>query len=366
MHEEAYRRLMQAHLALGDPEAALQVYATCQARLAEELQVQPSAETVELAEHVRTTMLQRHEHTVPIQSNDPPRALLSPLIGRAPVFSQLVDCFQDARQGHPQGVIIEGEAGIGKTRLVSEFVAWARAQRADALSGHVLESGVRLPYQPLVEAMRSRLEEENAPEDLLDDLWLVELSRVLPELRIRYPDLPAPSQDELTDQLRFFEAVARLFRLWPGADRSSCSLMMCNGLIALLATCYTTWLASGTNKKRPYCCSYGTQRSPGDGLTPVSQIRRREKNLPFMEVTLQPLSQQEVLHLTEAIIDDVGDDLGGVQQSLTRPGKSNASKEGASTPQNLLITLARFLFEQTGGQPLYLMETFKLLLDRRG
>ena len=35
-----------------------------------------------------------------------------------------------------------------------------------------------------------------------------------------------------------------------------------------------------------------------------------------MKVTLQPLSQQEVLHLTEAIIDDVGDDLGGVQRAL--------------------------------------------------
>src|SRR5256885_17211177 len=71
--------------------------------------------------------------------------------------------------------------------------------------------GGRLPYQPLVEALRPRLEAENAPEDLLEDLWLAELSRLLPELRVRYPDLPTPTEDELTARMRLFEAVARLF-----------------------------------------------------------------------------------------------------------------------------------------------------------
>src|SRR5207302_6503281 len=116
-----------------------------------------------------------------------------------------------ARQGQPQAVLVVGEAGIGKTRLVSEFIARVRAQGADILAGQAFEMGGRLPYQPLVQALRPRLEEENAPEDLLDDLWLAELSRILPELRVRYPDLPAPTEDELTAKGRLFEAVARLF-----------------------------------------------------------------------------------------------------------------------------------------------------------
>jgi len=89
-------------------------------------------------------------------------------------------------------VLVVGEAGLGKTRLASDFAAWARAQGAQVLSGHAFELGGRLPYQPLVEAVRERLEKENAPEDLLDDVWLAELARLLPELRVRYPDLPAP------------------------------------------------------------------------------------------------------------------------------------------------------------------------------
>src|SRR5207248_6821993 len=101
-------------------------------------------------------------------------------------------------------------AGIGKTRLAHEVVAWAAAQGALVLAGHAFEMGGRLPYQPLVEALRTRLEAENAPEDLLEDLWLAELARILPELRVRYSDLPPPTQDDLTARGQLFEAVARL------------------------------------------------------------------------------------------------------------------------------------------------------------
>src|SRR6266699_730313 len=134
---------MRVDLALGDASAALQVYATLRARLAQELRVQPSAETVALADQMRAS----------------------------------------------------AAASLGAST----------ARRAAVESGPPSELTA-----PLVEAFRPRLEAENAPEDLLEDLWLAELSRLLPELRVRYPDLPAPTEDELTAKLRLFEAVARL------------------------------------------------------------------------------------------------------------------------------------------------------------
>src|SRR5205807_7365494 len=215
LSEEASRRLMRVHLARGDANAALQVYATCRARLAEELQVKPSAETVALAERIRTLAAARggsapaRPATTPPKSR-PPGDLVAPLVGRQASFSQLGGRYQQVRGGQPQAVLVVGEAGIGKTRLAREWVAWADAQGALVLSGHALEMGGRLPYQPLVEALRPRLEAENAPEDLLDDPWLAELSRLLPELRVRYPDLPVSTEDELTAKGRLFEAVARL------------------------------------------------------------------------------------------------------------------------------------------------------------
>src|SRR5205807_6610798 len=172
-------------LGLGDASAAWQVYATLRAHLAEELRVQPSAETLALADQIRASAAASRGST-PARRADvesgPPSELTAPLVGRAAAFSQLVASFQQARRGQPQAVLLVGEAGLGKTRLATEFGAWARAQGADVLAGHAFEMGGRLPYQPLVEALRPRLEAENAPEDLLEDLledlWLAELSRL--------------------------------------------------------------------------------------------------------------------------------------------------------------------------------------------
>ncbi len=99
-------------------------------------------------------------------------------------------------------MLLTGEAGIGKTRLAIEFLGWAAAHGADVLQGRAFETGGQVPYQALVEALRSRVEQENAPEDLLSDTWLAELSRLLPELRDRYPDLPSPARDEATARIR--------------------------------------------------------------------------------------------------------------------------------------------------------------------
>ena len=60
-------------------------------------------------------------------------------------------------------------------------------------------------------ALRLRLEQENAPEDLLEDVWLAELSQLMPELRARYPDLPPPmTGDAGFVRARLFAAVAAL------------------------------------------------------------------------------------------------------------------------------------------------------------
>ena len=68
-----------------------------------------------------------------------------------------------------------------------------------------------MPYGPLIEAIRPRIERERAPDDLLEDVWLSELSRLLPELKERYPDLPSPlSVERETAKGALFEAIVRL------------------------------------------------------------------------------------------------------------------------------------------------------------
>ncbi len=353
--EEASQRLMQVHLALGDATTALQVYATCRARLAEALQVEPSPETVALAERIRASAAVRRR-SPPARpaaaEHRSPSELVPPLIGRAVAFGQLVRSFQQARQGQPQVMLVMGEAGIGKTRLAREFVAWARAHGADVLSGHAFEMGGRLPYQPLVEAVRPRLEAENAPEDLLEDLWLAELSRLLPELRVRYPDLPAPTGEELMAKGRLFEAVARLL---DALARPAPLVLLLDDL---------QWLDGASLDLVRYLGGYwkahesrilllGTVSS--EGMEPKSQLATElsglGRDLPISQVTLLPLSQADIIQLVQAISRE--------EEHITWSGGEQRVHGPAA-----LVTLGDFLFARTGGHPLYLLETLKLLQDR--
>src|SRR6266851_7355133 len=363
LSEEASRRLMRVHLARGDAVAALRVYATLRARLAEELQAEPSADTVALAEHVRATSAASrgshpaHSSPATVESR-PPSELVAPLVGRAAAFTQLVGSFQQARQGRPQAVLLEGEAGIGKTRLARDFAAWADAQGADVLNGQAFEMGGRLPYQPLVEAVRQRLEEENAPEDLLDELWLAELSRLLPELRVRYPDLPAPTQDELTAKVRLFEAVARLLDAL--AQRAPLVLLLDDlhqvdvASLDLVRYLGRHWIRHGTR-----VLLLGTVHSEGRELNPLlsAQLADLGRDLPVTKVTLQTLSQAETLQLIEAIV-------GAGEHGMARPSWGGPGAWPSQASEKPLVGLGDFLFAYTGGQPFYLLETLKMLRDR--
>jgi len=372
LSEEAYRRLMRVHLAQGDPTAAWQVYVTCRARLAEELQVKPSADTVALATHIRTTAATRgslpaRPATTSTESR-PPGELVAPLVGRQASFSQLVGRYQQARGGQPQAVLLVGEAGIGKTRLAREWVAWAAAQGALVLAGHAFEMGGRLPYQPLVEALRPRLEAENAPEDLLEDLWLAELARLLPELRVRYPDLPTPTEDELTAKGRLFEAVARLL---DALARSAPLVLLLDDLqwvdeasLDLVRYLSRYWIKHGSR-----VLLLATVRSEGLELNPplAAQLADLGRDLPVSQVSLQTLSQAQTHQLVQAIA--------GVRTQSTRNGgerrehspdrPSAAGTSPAAELEMKLSALGDVLFAQTDGQPLYLLETLKLLRDRQ-
>src|SRR5260221_7167633 len=165
LHEEGYRRLMRLRFSQGDRAGALRAYASGRAVLAEQLQVEPEPETVALAKRIR--------HTAPVRSpqvrsllpphaspGQPPANLLDgPLLGRTAEFGTLIECYQRVHAGQPQLVLLQGETGIGKTRLTTEFVRWAQAQGADVLEGRALQTGRQLPYQPLIDVLRRQLEQ---------------------------------------------------------------------------------------------------------------------------------------------------------------------------------------------------------------
>jgi predicted ATPase/DNA-binding SARP family transcriptional activator len=208
-NEAAYRRLILIHLTTGDRAAALRDYQACREILARELYAEPAPETEALAERARAPLPAPGDSALEGRGA-PPSPASGLLVGRSAEHLALVTAYRAARRGRPTVVTMEGEPGIGKTRLAKEFLSWARAQGATVLEGRAFETSGRLPYQPLVEAIRDAPASGEPLSAFLSQNWLAELSQLLPELRDDFPTLPTPVHlDEAAARLRLFEAVAR-------------------------------------------------------------------------------------------------------------------------------------------------------------
>jgi len=120
--------------------------------------------------------------------------------------------FGSVRQGGPSAVLLGGEAGAGKSRLVSEFGTVAAAAGARVLTGGCLQLGTDgLPYAPFTAVLRDLVHElgADAVAAMLPGRTTLGLARLLPELG--EPDLAQASRAEVAEGLAAGEARARLF-----------------------------------------------------------------------------------------------------------------------------------------------------------
>ncbi|NJC97635.1 MAG: hypothetical protein FIB03_15085 [Anaerolineae bacterium] len=218
LSEQAYRRLMAAQALNGQRPAALLTYHQLQNTLKKELGLQPGRETVLLANNIDQGRVGVEHVDVSsgvgrIPARNRQTRLTLPLAGRADEHGRLVESFHQVGGEKAQAVVLIGAAGAGKTRLANAFEDWALLDtpETEVWRGQAFETGGRLAFQPVIEALRIRLDQVNAPEDLLEDVWLAELSQLMPELRARYPDLPMPLTGNANFvRARLFEAIAVL------------------------------------------------------------------------------------------------------------------------------------------------------------
>ena len=354
LNEMAHTRLMQLHSALGDRVDALRAFERCRAILERELSAEPSSEIMVLAERIRSQTAPVRE---PVMHEAPsPRDVWEfPLTGRAAEHRALVTAFQTMLPGRTQVVTIEGEPGIGKTRLAREFLRWARAQGADVLEARAFETGSRLPYQPLVEALRSRLEGEQDLQTLLSDVWLAELARLLPEFREQVPDLPSPlSLGEAEARTRLFEAVARLGRAL--ARRAPVVLFIDDAQWADVASLDVLQYASrrwATVHLPVFLLCTFRSDDLASSVALADWLSSLEQNLPVRRQTLISLTFEETLRLV---------------QSLFGAGKGTPGDEGEGQPEKdeSIEAWSKWLFAETRGHPFFLIEHLKLLADRKG
>ncbi len=177
-------------------------------------------------------------------------------VGREQELEQLRAAFDHAHSGAGAVVMVVGEPGIGKTRIVQELETYARMRGGEMLWGraheaagapaywpwvqvirsHVAAAGsdelrsqlgtaapevarivpeVRGAYRRWVHAIRSYLA-TSGPEELRSQLaaGASEVARIVPEVRERFPDLPEPepARDSETAQFRLFDAITTLLK----------------------------------------------------------------------------------------------------------------------------------------------------------
>lgn len=203
--EATYGTLMRLYAVKGDRARALRTYDECAEILQREMEVAPGSAIRHLHERLLTAEAPPTEQTA---AHSPLRTEKLPLVGRHHEWEQLKAAWRTAAKGQAHLVFVMGEAGIGKTRLAEELLEWAARQGIATARTRSYAAEGRLAYAPPADWLRAPA--LRTAVSRLSTVWLVEVSRLLPELRLDHPDLPEPKPiRESWQRVRLFEALSR-------------------------------------------------------------------------------------------------------------------------------------------------------------
>jgi len=127
-------------------------------------------------------------------------------VGRSAEVAELELALDDAAAGQARIAFVAGDAGVGKTRLVSEFAARAEARGVRVLSGDCVDLGAgELPYAPVVAVLRSLARDRDPVLEQVPEFVRAELATLLPELGDEASVSARPADE--SGQGRLFEAL---------------------------------------------------------------------------------------------------------------------------------------------------------------
>ena len=225
MRERLWSQRMLALYRCGRQAEALRVFQDLRSILVAELGIDPGHD-VTWMEHAILTQepaldFAAPTEQIPSRAVRPPEVRSSPsyrvrvptspnegpLVGRASESARLRSWWGSARDGDGRLLLIDGESGIGKTRLVAELARNIEAGGALVLWGRCDEGPV-MPFQPFAEALGRYFQSLSADRiSQMPDWQLTELSRLVLRLREHAPLPEEESGDPETERYRFFEAV---------------------------------------------------------------------------------------------------------------------------------------------------------------
>jgi len=336
------RAQMRLHYLRGDLAAAQSLYERLRQRLRRRFGAAPSAETEAVARAIAAAAgaapsARRRGPAVksvtsplpaaslpPAASGQPPVTVLRPprLIGRRRELATLDTAWREGRVA-----LVLGEAGLGKSRLLSEF---ATGQRIVSVQGRPGDPGV--PYAVLARLLREVL--QRCAAQVADQRN--ELARLLPELAPGI-ELPKDGQrlllqqavEALLQNAQFDGALLHGLAIDDLHFADSASVEMLQGLMVAPALAHLHWVLA---------------QRPGEGEPAVERMRRALIEADrLVTLPLAPLTEPDLAELLDSLLLDGLDALDGFDalDALDAPA------------------LAGALMRHTGGNPLFALETLK-------
>jgi class 3 adenylate cyclase/tetratricopeptide (TPR) repeat protein len=261
-------------------------------------------------------------------------------VGRVEERKRLAQLLDAVGEGHRQVALISGEPGIGKTRLATYTASEARSDGAIVLYGRA-DADLAIPYGPWIDALRHYV--EHAPESGLRDhvgRHGGELTRLLPELDERIPDVPRPREtDPDTERYLLWGAVLGLLREASSEEP----------LVLILDDLH--WADKPTLQLLKHITSQGHEvRTLTIGTYRESDIARGH---PLLEILAELRQEQGVERIALKGLDEHD-----VVQIMEQAAGHELDEAGRD--------LAKELFRETDGNPFYTGELLRHLLESGG
>jgi DNA-binding CsgD family transcriptional regulator len=264
------------------------------------------------------------------------RLTASRLVGRHGELAELELAFRDAAEGRPGVILLGGDSGVGKTRLLAEFER-SLDDRAQVLRGEALEQGeAEMPYAPLLGALRPLVRTHHPALEALSDGGRAHLASLLPSLGGGAGGERMRLIGDGAGQLQLFESLLELFDAL-SSEQPLVLLLEDMHWADRSTRAFSAYLARSLRRERLLLVlSYRTdelhRRHP---LRPLlAELDRVER---ARRLDLQPLDRAE---LGQVLTDLIG-----------------------RRPDELLVDR---LMARTEGNPLYVEELLAAGLDGRG
>ena len=345
LQERFHRQVMRLYERAGDRAAALTHYRAASQTLQTQLGVQPDPTTQRLYRDILAAT--EPDEAAPIEQKTAGKASHEhrpqwrqptfPLVGRRAQLAQLMLAAEAATSGQAKLVAIDGEEGIGKSRLVEELVWRLDGHPARELAAgppwtvllggcHASERG--LPYHPFVDLLTAAVSGYGS-DLVLPDIWLAEVARLVPDLVSQRPDLPTPARlDPQQEARRLFEGAARFLGALPGPR--------------LLVIEDLHWADEGSLRMLDYLAHHEALNS----TLLVTTVRTEDEDQQLLDV-LRGLERQRRLERIE---------LGPLPVEATVELLREVVREDVRQ-------LGQQLHAETEGNPLFAVETIRSLLE---